>query len=49
MIPIIIRKRTLSLIAFALIGAALLFLGWRGNLLEKKIDSRNSGNQPGRQ
>lgn len=35
MIPIIIRKRTLSLIAFALIGAALLFLGWRGNLLEK--------------
>ncbi|HHU85609.1 MAG: SpoIIIAH-like family protein [Pelotomaculaceae bacterium] len=37
MIPIIIRKRTLSLIAFALIGAALLFLGWRGNLLEKKL------------
>ncbi|HPU36273.1 MAG TPA: SpoIIIAH-like family protein [Bacillota bacterium] len=37
MYPIIIRRRTLSLIALALIGAALLFLGWRGNLLEQRF------------
>ncbi len=37
MISIIIRRRTLSLVALALIGAALLFLGWRGNLLNQKL------------
>lgn len=37
MIPIIIRKRTLTLVAVGLIGITLLFLGWRGNLLEKKM------------
>lgn len=33
---VLIRKRTLSLIILSLAGLFLLFLGWRGDLLDKK-------------
>lgn len=33
---IIVKKRTLALLAFGLAGLTLLFLGWRGDLVEKK-------------
>jgi len=36
MLSIIIKRRTLTLIALSVAGLALLFLGWRGNLPEKK-------------
>ncbi|OPZ72587.1 MAG: Stage III sporulation protein AH [Firmicutes bacterium ADurb.Bin456] len=37
MIPIIIKKRALLLIAFALLGVMLLFLSWRGCYREKEL------------
>lgn len=36
MLSIIIKRRTLTLIALSVAGLILLFLGWRGNLPEKK-------------
>lgn len=36
MLSIFIKKRTLTLVALSGIGLALLCLGWRGDLLEKK-------------
>lgn len=36
MLSIIIKRRTLTLLALSVAGLTLLFLGWRGDLLEKK-------------
>jgi stage III sporulation protein AH len=40
MVPVIIKKRTLTLVALCVMGLALLLLGWRGDLLDKKNSNR---------
>lgn len=38
MVSVIVKKRTLMLVVLSVMGLALLVLGWRGDLMEKKND-----------